>query len=88
MPTVTVSSKGWVVIPAAYRERYHVHPGSRVEIVDYGGGMSLVPVLASPVRDAQGLLKGRQPLQGNVSGSLTGALLKERARERKREAAR
>ena len=80
MPTLTVSSKGWVVIPAAYRARYRVHPGSRVEIVDYGGGMSLVPVLASPLSDAQGLLKRRRPL--------TGALLKERARERKREAAR
>ena len=80
MPTVTVSSKGWVVIPADYRRRYQVHPGSQVEIVDYGGGMSLVPVLARPLSDARGLLKGRRPL--------TAALLQERARERKREAAR
>ena len=80
MPTVTVSAKGWVVIPADYRRRYQVHPGSRVEIVDYGGGMSLVPVLARPLRDAQGLLKGRR--------RLTDALLQERTRERKREAAR
>jgi AbrB family looped-hinge helix DNA binding protein len=80
MPTVTVSSKGWVVIPAAYRERYHVQPGSRVEIVDYGGGMSLVPAMRNPLRDAQGLLKGRR--------SLTGALLQERVRERRREAGR
>jgi AbrB family looped-hinge helix DNA binding protein len=80
MPMVTVSSKGWVVIPAAYRERYHVHPGSRVEIVDYGGGMSLVPAMRSPLRDAQGLLKGRR--------SLTGVLLQERVRERRRETGR
>ena len=80
MPTVTVSSKGWVVIPAVYRRRYQVPPGSQVEIVDYGGGMSLVPVLARPLRDAQGLLKGRK--------SLTGALLQERARERRRETVR
>ena len=80
MPTLTVSSKGWVVIPAAYRKRYQVHPGSQVEIVDYGGGMSLVPVLDRPLRDAQGLLKPRR--------SLTSALLQERAKERKREAAR
>ena len=80
MPTVTVSSKGWVVIPVAYRERYHVHPGSRVEIVDYGGGMSLVPTMHNPLRDAQGLLKGRR--------SLTGALLQERVRERRRETGR
>ncbi len=80
MPMVTVSSKGWVVIPAAYRGKYHVHPGSRVEIVDYGGGMSLVPALDNPLRDAQGLLKGRR--------SLTGELLQERVRERRREAGR
>jgi AbrB family looped-hinge helix DNA binding protein len=80
MPIVSVSSKGWVVIPADYRRKYQVHPGSRVEIVDYGGGMSLVPVLEHPARDAQGMLKGRS--------SLTGALLQERARGRKRESAR
>lgn len=80
MSTVTVSSKGWVVIPADYRKRYQVRPGSRMEIVDYGGGMSLVPVLSQPVRDAQGSLKGR--------GSLTRALLRDRARARKDEAAR
>jgi AbrB family looped-hinge helix DNA binding protein len=88
MPTVTVSSKGWVVIPADYRKRYQVYPGSRVEIVDYGGGMSLVPVLARPLRDAQGLLRGRRPVLSKAEGSLTGALLQERAKERKREAAR
>ncbi|MBU1692414.1 MAG: AbrB/MazE/SpoVT family DNA-binding domain-containing protein [Verrucomicrobia bacterium] len=80
MPTITVSAKGWVVIPAAYRRKYGVTPGSAMEIVDYGGGMSLVPAFRYPVREAQGLLKG--------SSSLTSALLRERARERKREAKR
>ena len=80
MPTVTVSSKGWVVIPAAYRRQYQVRPGSQMKIVDYGGGLSLVPMLANPVRDGQGLLKGQR--------SLTGPLLKDRARERKRDSAR
>ena len=49
MATVTVSAKGWVVIPAAYRRKYRVNPGSRMEIVDYGGGMSLVPALGNPI---------------------------------------
>jgi AbrB family looped-hinge helix DNA binding protein len=80
MSTVTVSAKGWVVIPADYRRKYSVQPGSQVEIVDYGGGMSLVPAMDNPVRDAKGLLKGRR--------SLTRALLLERARERKRETLR
>lgn len=80
MPTLTVSSKGWVVIPAEYRKKYDVQPGSQVEIVDYGGGMSLIPSLRHPVRDGRGMLKGRT--------SLTRSLLKERTREVKREARR
>jgi AbrB family looped-hinge helix DNA binding protein len=80
MATVTVSAKGWVVIPAGYRKKYRVNPGSRMEIVDYGGGLSLVPALGNPVRQAQGILDSGK--------SLTAALLRERARERKREAGR
>lgn len=78
MATVTVSAKGWVVIPASCRRKYDVRPGSQMEIVDYGGGMSLVP--ARPLQASQGLLKGKR--------SLTGALLLERTGERKREARR
>lgn len=26
---VTVSAKGWIVIPAALRHRYHIEPGRR-----------------------------------------------------------
>lgn len=80
MATVTVSAKGWVVIPAEYRRKYDVQAGSAVEVVDFGGGLSLVPLLKHPVREAQGLLKrGKR---------LTGALLSERAKERQREAVR
>ena len=32
MSFVTVSQKGWVVIPAALRERYHWKPGDRVKV--------------------------------------------------------
>lgn len=80
MPTVTVSTKGWVVIPAPYRKKYHVTAGSRMEIVDYGGAMSLVPALANPIRESQGMLKGGR--------SLTAALLRERVKERHRETRR
>ena len=80
MATVTVSTKGRVVIPAAYRKKYDIRSGTKMEVVDCGGGMSLVPLLQHPVRDAQGLLKrGR---------GLTKALLSERVAERRREAGR
>lgn len=80
MATVTVSAKGWVVIPAEYRRKYNVRSGSEVEVVDFGGGMSLVPLLQDPVSEAQGMLKRGK--------GLAGALLAERIKERKREAVR
>jgi AbrB family looped-hinge helix DNA binding protein len=34
--SVTVSEKGWVVIPADLRKKYNLHPGAEVSVVDYG----------------------------------------------------
>jgi AbrB family looped-hinge helix DNA binding protein len=76
----SIPEKGWVVIPAELRRKYALKPGSKVEIVDYGGVLALVPTLADPVRQAAGMLKGKK--------SLTRALLAERRAERRREAAR
>lgn len=77
MSTVTVSAKGWIVIPAELRRKYHIEPGGQIRIVDYGGTLGLVPALADPIRDARGALSGKT--------SLTRALLEERRRERARE---
>jgi AbrB family looped-hinge helix DNA binding protein len=73
---VTVSEKGWVVIPADLRRKYNLHPGAEVSVVDYGGVLALVPVMARPTREAAGMLKGKK--------SLTRALLAEHRRERAR----
>jgi AbrB family looped-hinge helix DNA binding protein len=73
---VTVSEKGWIVIPAELRKKYDLRPGTEVSVVDYGGVLALVPAMAEPVRQAAGMLKGRT--------SLTGALMTERRRERSR----
>jgi AbrB family looped-hinge helix DNA binding protein len=73
---VTVSAKGWIVIPSGLRKKYDLRPGTAVSIVDYGGVLALVPVMAKPIRQAAGMLKGRT--------SLTGALMAERRRERAR----
>jgi AbrB family looped-hinge helix DNA binding protein len=40
---LTISSKGWVVIPADLRKKYGLKPGDAVNIVDYGGVLALVP---------------------------------------------
>jgi AbrB family looped-hinge helix DNA binding protein len=73
---VTVSEKGWVVIPVELRRKYKLHPGAAISVVDYGGVLALVPTPARPVRQAAGMLKGPK--------SLTRALLAEHRRERAR----
>ena len=77
---LTISEKGWVVIPAELRKKYQLTPGSEVIIVDYGGVLSIVPVMKKPVKQGRGLLKG--------AVSLADDLRKERAKERDRNSAR
>jgi bifunctional DNA-binding transcriptional regulator/antitoxin component of YhaV-PrlF toxin-antitoxin module len=77
MTTAIVSSKGWIVVPVELRKKYHLQPGARVALVDYGGVLSLVPALMQPVEEAAGLLRGDR--------SLVQALLEERSRDRARE---
>lgn len=70
---LTISSKGWVVIPAELRRKYNLTPGSEVQVVDYGGVLALLPVTESPIEEAAGMLTG--------DTSLTASLLAEHARE-------
>ena len=76
MTALTVSKKGWVVIPADLRRKYGMEPGSRVRIVDYGGVLAIVPGAEDPVRQAAGMLKSDK--------SLTQILLSEHRAERER----
>jgi AbrB family looped-hinge helix DNA binding protein len=77
MYTTTVSTKGWVVIPKALREKYGLGKGKRVQVVDYGGLLALMPVPDDPVEALHGMLAG--------GPSLTADLLAEREHERRRE---
>ena len=81
MAVVTVSQKGWVVIPAELRHKYQWKTGDRVKVVDYGGVVSLVPVLPNPEENAIGALRlsGRALLKG---------LKRSRTEERRREKTR
>jgi AbrB family looped-hinge helix DNA binding protein len=78
--TLTISNKGWVVIPAELRKKYNLTPGTEVVIVDYGGVLSILPASKNPIKQGRGLLKD--------TPSLTEDLLKERAEERAREEAK
>jgi len=76
--TLTISSKGWVVIPAELRKKYHLHPGQTVQVVDYGGVLALVPTLDDPIHQSAGMLF-------EPKDSLTKALLAEHTREKAKE---
>ena len=70
---VKLSQKGWVVIPAALRKKYGLKPGANLQVVDYGGVLSIVPALKNPVIEGAGILKG--------GDSLTQAVVEEHRRE-------
>ena len=59
--TLTVSSKGWVVIPAELRRKYGLTPGTQVRLVDYGGVLALIPLPDDAIAQAAGSLKASHP---------------------------
>jgi len=70
MSTVKTLAKGQIVIPAEMRKKYHIEPGTELQIMEYGGIIYLVPPVDDPVKAAQGFLPSRP--------SLSGQLLRER----------
>ncbi len=76
--TITISNKGWIVIPADLRKKYNLKPGKGVIFVDYGGVLAIVPALENPIYQAAGMLKAGGP-------SLTQTLLDEHQKELERE---
>ncbi len=73
---VAVSKRGRIPIPADLRQKYNLHPGAQVQFVDYGGVVTLIPILSDPIRQAAGMLNGHY--------SLTSALLLEHEEEKRR----
>lgn len=71
--TVKMSTKGWVVIPAALRKKYNLEPGADLHVIDYGGVLTLVPASENPIEYGAGMLKGEI--------SLTQMLLEEHRKE-------
>ena len=56
MDTVIVSPKYQVVIPRAVRERAHIRPGERLQVISFDDRIELIPV--RPMRSMRGFLKG------------------------------
>ncbi|HOG46227.1 MAG TPA: AbrB/MazE/SpoVT family DNA-binding domain-containing protein [Anaerolineae bacterium] len=77
MHTAIVSTKGWIVIPKELRDKLGLRKGARVQIVEYGRVLALVPLPDDPVQAMHGMLA--------AGPSLTEDLMAERAQERDRE---
>lgn len=70
---VKLSPKGWIIIPAAIRDKYGLKPGTILQIVDYGGVLAIIPAYKDPVKQGAGMLKGKD--------SLTQAAVEDHKRE-------
>ena len=56
MAMTTISSKFQIVIPKAVREKLHLTPSQRLQVVEKGGVITLVPEV--PLKSLKGTLKG------------------------------
>jgi AbrB family looped-hinge helix DNA binding protein len=56
MHSVTVSPKYQVVIPKIIRESLRLHPGQKMQIVEYAGRIELIP--ERDIKELRGFLKG------------------------------
>ncbi|MGQ0694360.1 MAG: AbrB/MazE/SpoVT family DNA-binding domain-containing protein [Nitrospiraceae bacterium] len=56
MATTTISSKFQIVIPKEMREKLHLSPRQRLQIIGKGGIITLVPEV--PLKSLRGALKG------------------------------
>lgn len=77
MGIVTVSKKGWVVIPSEIRRRYNIRPGDKVHVIDLAGRIAIIPAAEDPIAAARGMFKD--------GPSLTKGLLEDRRWELERE---
>lgn len=59
MPTTTISPKFQIVIPKEVREKLRLTPSQRLQVVEKGGVITLVPEV--PLKSLKGALKGMSP---------------------------
>ena len=66
MATVKTLSKGQIIIPAKLRKRFHIVPGSELQIMEYGGIIYLVPPVEDPIKEACGILPSKPSLSARL----------------------
>lgn len=77
MKAATVSTKGWIVVPKEMRVKYNLWPGTKVQIVDYGDVLAIIPLPEDPITALRGMFAD--------GPSLTDDLLHDRQRAREKE---
>jgi AbrB family looped-hinge helix DNA binding protein len=77
MMTLSVTSKGQIVIPAILRRKYSIKEGTKLNIEEDKGVLVLRPVDKNYFENIAGVL--------NTKGKLTKALIREREIDRKSE---
>jgi len=70
MFTVKTLSKGQIVIPAKIRKKYHIEPGTKIQLIEYGGIIYIIPPVEDAIEAACGILPSEP--------SLSEKLLKDR----------
>lgn len=71
----TVSSQGRTSVPAEIRRKYGIKGNSKLQWIDEGGFITVVPIGVDPIAAFRGKSKGK---------NLVAALLEARRRERER----
>ena len=71
----TVGERGQTAIPARIRRRFGLRPGQKLDWVENGRTISIVPVVKDPIGEYRGSSKG---------GKLLKLLLKERKADARR----
>ena len=56
MHSVTVSPKYQIVIPKSVREALKLRPGQKLQVVEYGGRIELIP--ERDIQELRGFVKG------------------------------
>lgn len=71
----TVTIRGQTAIPVAIRRKYNIMPNTKLEWVDDGHTITVVPIPKNPIKALRGKFK---------DADFLGALLKSRKEERSR----
>jgi AbrB family looped-hinge helix DNA binding protein len=74
MAKVKILSEGQMVIPAELRKKYHIRPGTEMQLMEYQGLLFLIPPVEEPVSAPCGSLPSNP--------SLSRQLLKEQRTSR------